>query len=91
MLKSIVNNSWKLSVIYFIWVIIHFSSSHLYSKFCNDFSLIGFVSSPFMITAPHCIAFRWSIRHGADALTSMWIFLGTWLLSCLTPATKKRD
>ena len=88
MLKIIIKHTWKVSSIYFIWTLLHFISSHLYTKFCNNLSLSGFIMSPFMITSPHCHAFRWCIRYGAEALTSMWVVLGTWLLSCLTPNMK---
>lgn len=82
----------KLGAIYLTWSVLHFSSSHLYATFCNELSIIGFVASPFLVTSPHCCAFRWCIKYGAEALTSMWIVLGTWILSCLTPTinlTKK--
>lgn len=89
MIKSIIKHLWKVCAIYFTWTILHFTSSHLYSKFCNELTLFGFITSPFLVTSPHCTAFRWCIKYGSEALTSMWIVLGTWLLSCLTPTIKK--
>ena len=85
MLRTLIKQVWKVSAIYLMWTIIHYSASNLYSKLCNPLTLIGFASSPFIITAPHCYAFRWCIKHGADALISMWVVLGTWIVSCLTP------
>jgi len=85
MVRALVRQGWKVSAIYLVWTIIHYSASNFYSKLCNPLTLIGFVSSPFIISAPHCYALRWCIKHGADALISMWIVLGTWLLSCLAP------
>lgn len=80
----LVKQVWKISGIYLIWTILHYSSSHLYTKFCTPFSLTGIVSSPFLITTPHCYAFRWCINNGANALNSMWVVFGTWLLSHLS-------
>lgn len=81
---SLIKQVWKVSGIYLIWTILHYSSSHLYTTFCTPFSLSGIISSPFLITTPHCYAFRWCINNGADALNSMWVVLGTWILSHLS-------
>ena len=89
MIKSLLKQCWKVSGIYLIWATLHYSSSHLYTKFCTPLTIAGFAASPFLITAPHCYGFRWCINHGADALSSMWVVLGTWLLSCLS--WKKSD
>ena len=84
MIKSLIKQTWKVSGIYLVWTTLHYSSSHMYTHFCTNLSLSGFLTSPFLITAPHCHGFRWCINHGADALSSMWVVMGTWLLSCLS-------
>jgi hypothetical protein len=89
MIKSLVKHCWKVSGIYLIWTILHYSSSHLYTHFCTPLSISGFFTSPMLISTPHCYGFRWCINHGADALNSMWIVLGTWILSCLSWKNKE--
>ena len=84
MIKSIVKQAWKVGGIYFVWATLHYTSSHLYTHFCTPLNFYGFISSPFLITSPHCYGFRWCINHGSDALSSMWVVLGTWFLSCLS-------
>ena len=68
----------KIVGAYMLWIFIHYSSSHLYSHFCNHPSIMGFFVSPFLVNTPHCIALRWFIFHGADTINTMWILFGTW-------------
>lgn len=44
----------KISGIYLLWICLHYFSAHLYIKFCVPNTIIGFLMSPFMISAPHC-------------------------------------
>ena len=83
-MRSFIKQVWKVGGIYFIWSVLHFSSIHLYQKFCTPFTISGFISSPFLVTTPHCRAFRWCIKNGADALNSMWVIFGTWVINFLT-------
>lgn len=89
MLKSVIKQAWKVGGIYLVWISLHYTSSNLYAKLCTPLSVAGFVTSPFLVASPHCFAFRWCIKHGADAISSMWVVLGTWFLSCLS--WKKED
>ena len=67
--------------IYLLWVFVHFISSHMYIRFCNPSTFIGFIMSPFMAAAPHCQALRWAIYNGGNNIVSMWITVGVWLMS----------
>jgi len=74
---------WTIGKIYIIWILLYFFSSQLYLYFCVPFSFIGFLTSPILVTAPYCIALRWCMVNGADVITSMWLVLGSWLVSML--------
>lgn len=76
---------WKCSNVYIFWITIHYSTAHLYPYFCADLSLIGLVSSPFLVMAPHCKAICWLQKTSTMAIENMWIVLGTWLCSYLLP------
>jgi hypothetical protein len=67
--------------VYFMWIFLHYASSHCYVYFCTPNSFQGFVISPFIITAPHCKALRWVIFNGSIAIDNMWVVFGTWLCS----------
>jgi len=67
------------SGIYLIWVILHYSASHLYIQFCVPNTIIGFLMSPFMTATPHCQALRWIVFNGANMINNMWVVLGTWI------------
>jgi len=81
---GLIKQVWRVSGIYLVWTILHFCASQLYTKFCTPLNLIGFISSPFLVTTPHCQAFKWCINNGSDALSSMWIVFGTWIISHLS-------
>lgn len=69
----------KICGIYFLWIILHYFASHLYVKFCVPNTVIGFVMSPFMVTAPHCQGLRWIVFNASSVMNNMWIVLGTWI------------
>jgi hypothetical protein len=66
--------------IYAIWIILHFIAPHFYIYFCTPKTIIGFISSPLVASAPHCIATRWVIKNGGDMITTMWIVIGGWFI-----------
>ncbi len=63
-----------------LWIFLHFVTPHLYVYFCTPATLMGFVASPFIATAPHCIALRWCIYNSGNIITSMWMLIGAWLV-----------
>ena len=70
--------SWIYSVCgyYIMWILIHYAAIHLYPEFCGPYTILGFILSPFMISAPHCIAMRWIISEGSHIIMAMWITIG---------------
>jgi hypothetical protein len=70
----------KIALIYFAWICLHYFSPHLYSYFCVPKTIAGFLASPFLATAPHCQALRWSIYTGANQILAMWTTFGSWLI-----------
>jgi hypothetical protein len=71
----------KISAIYIVWICLHYVSSYLYIQLCVPYSWVGFFASPFLITSPHCKAFRWMIYTGASIIENMWLLLGIWICS----------
>tara|TARA_Y100000389_G_scaffold184407_1_gene202825 strand:- start:12741 stop:13073 length:333 start_codon:yes stop_codon:yes gene_type:complete len=72
---------WKFSGIYVIWTSVHYISAHLYVKFCTPLSFMGFIAAPFIVASPHCSGLRWCIQEGSRILTSMWVVLGSWVIT----------
>jgi len=70
--------SWIYSVCgyYIMWILIHYAAIHLYPEFCGPYTILGFILSPFMISAPHCIAMRWIMSEGSNIIMAMWITIG---------------
>ncbi len=58
---------------YIMWIMLHYAAIHLYPEFCAPYTILGFLLSPFMISAPHCIAMRWIISEGSSIINAMWI------------------
>ena len=80
----------RISAIYIFWICLHYVSSYLYIKMCVPYNLFGFFASPFLITTPHCQAFRWVIYTGAAAIENMWLLLGVWLCSTASNFSSRR-
>jgi hypothetical protein len=57
---------------YIMWIILHYAAIQLYPEFCAPYTILGFILSPFMVSAPHCIAMRWIISEGSNIITAMW-------------------
>lgn len=73
----IIKNCW----IYFVWIFLHYSSSHLYIYFCVPKTIWGFIISPFMTSTPHCQGLRWVVYNTANLINNMWFLFGTWICS----------
>ena len=79
--KPFITSAYKVSALYLFWVTLHYVTAQLYVKYCAYPSLYGFIISPFLISAPHCMAMRWVFNKGGTLIEGMWILLGTWLCS----------
>uniref|UniRef100_A0A6C0F668 Uncharacterized protein n=1 Tax=viral metagenome TaxID=1070528 RepID=A0A6C0F668_9ZZZZ len=85
---------WTVEIggIYFVWVAIHYGAAHAYTSFCANSSIYGFIASPLLVAAPHCVAFRWAINTGASVIGTMWVILGTWISAkLLARVTLKKE
>jgi hypothetical protein len=70
------NNVVKASAFYVLWILLHYSASHLYTRFCTSWSIYGFLLSPFALSSPHCKALRWFMFMGSDYIQLMWVTIG---------------
>ena len=68
-------------IVYGLWVVAHFCAPFMYVRWCVPFSFVGFIMSPFVATMPYCTALRWVIQTSGDTIMTMFILLGTWLIS----------
>lgn len=66
--------------IYGLWIVLHFAGAHFYTEFCTPKSFIGFITSPILVSTPHCTGLRWIINEGANSINAMWVILGTWFV-----------
>ena len=73
------NFIYDVAGIFILWIIIHYVSANLYSNFCAELTVYGFVKSIFVSQTPHCIAMRWIIYNGGNAINSMWISFALWI------------
>ena len=80
---------YNLCGIYVLWILLHFASVKLYSRYCVPSSFIGLLLTPFLVPTPHCKALRWTMHQGGSTIDSMWIVMGTWLASKIVVMVKK--
>ena len=80
-IKPYMVGMFNVSAVYLCWITLHFITAQLYVRYCAHYSFYGFLLSPFLISAPHCVAMRWVFARGGTLIDGMWIILGTWLCS----------
>ena len=73
----------SVSYIYILWIVSHYIASHLYIRFCVSATLMGFLTAPFMVAAPHCKALRWVIYTGGEKIFAMWVIIGSWIINII--------
>ena len=62
--------------VYFVWIVLHTISSHLYTKYCAPIGFIDILVSSLTVSTPHCYAFRWIINKSSFIIDNMWFILG---------------
>jgi len=65
---------------YIMWIVLQYTAAHLYPIYCMPISISGFLLSPFMVSAPHCAAMRWTITEGSNIIITMWVTLGAYAI-----------
>ena len=65
---------------YLMWIALHYAAVHLYPTYCAPFTISGFILSPFMVSAPHCVAMRWLVSEGSNVIVTMWVAIGAYAI-----------
>lgn len=65
---------------YLMWIALHYAAVHLYPTYCAPFTISGFILSPFMVSAPHCVAMRWLVTEGSNVIVTMWVAIGAYAI-----------
>ena len=68
---------------YLMWIILHYLAVHLYPIYCAPLTITGFILSPFMVSAPHCVAMRWLVTQGANVIITMWVAIGAYAIQLM--------
>lgn len=74
---------WRVTGVCLSWTCAHYFASHLYTYMCVPATLSGFLMSPFITPAPHCVAIRWVITNGGSHIGATWLLLGAWAIKSL--------
>ena len=88
-IKRIIEIIFTVSYIYVAWIAVHYLSSHLYTIWCVPPTIMGFLTAPFLVPAPHCTALRWAITTGGQQIIAMWTIIGTSLFNLVINYTTK--
>ena len=70
---------YELCGIHILWTLLHYIASNLYPMFCAELGIIGFIKSIFITQTPYCIALRWLIYNGGNAINHMWTSIAIWV------------
>lgn len=68
---------------YIMWILLHYGASHLYPIYCMPLTIVGLLLSPFMTSAPHCIALRWLLVEGSNVIITMWAVFGAYAIQTM--------
>ena len=68
---------------YIMWISLHYIAVHLYPNYCAPLTVMGFILSPFMVSAPHCIAMRWLVVEGSNVIVTMWVAVGAYAIQTM--------
>ena len=77
--KNVFRMVYDVAGIFILWIIIHYSAANLYSIYCAELTMIGFIKSVFIAQEPHCVAMRWIIYNGGNMINSMWLSIAVWI------------
>ena len=64
-----------------LWSLVNYIAPQLYVLWCVPRTIIGFLMSPFAIAMPQCVALRWAIAASADTIKTIFVLIGTWIVS----------
>lgn len=64
-----------------LWSVVNYIAPQLYVLWCVPRTIIGFLMSPFAIAMPQCVALRWAIAASADTIKTIFVLIGTWIVS----------
>ena len=64
---------------YFVWIILHYISAHLYKMHCAPSGIWGFLLSPLMASTPYCTGLVWIMQNSAVKFMAIWAFVGSWI------------
>ena len=67
--------------LYAAWAVVHVLAANAYTYWCVPLTVSGLTMSPLMVTAPHCKGLLWLTNTAADVTTTMWVVLGSWLVT----------
>ena len=82
----------KVGGIYILYCILHYFIPHIYVYFCVPVTIYGFIISPFMSQAPHCIGLRWALTTVGNNIASMFVLIAAWITKKLFSApVEKKD
>lgn len=64
---------------YFVWIILHYASAHLYKMCCAPSGIWGFLLSPLMASTPYCTGLVWIMQHSVIKFMAIWTIVGSWV------------
>lgn len=71
------------TLMYVIWIILHFISVHTYTEYCTGRTVFGLLSSAVHVSSPFCQGLSWVIYTGSRQILNMWIILASFISSKL--------
>ena len=75
---------YTMLLFYLFWIVIHYTTTHMYSNYCTPVSMLGFLTSPLLAISPVCRAVDWMRTVSIYTIENMWYIFGMWISSLMT-------
>ncbi len=75
--KMITEELYKPIIVYWAWASMHYLAVHAYSYYCTNWSIWGYITSPFVTTSPLCKGLNWFIYESSNTLSNIFVLVGT--------------
>ena len=74
---------------YILWIFLFYSASYLHTFYCTPRGILGFLTTPLLIQAPHCVTFRWVLSTGTNYINVFWGIVASYFVKKMIKPQEK--
>ena len=90
-LNALSPDIYKPIMVYISWMSLHYIAAHLYSEYCTNWSIYGFIMTPFNAVNPLCKGLNWFIYESSTTISNIFLVISTSITLYLSKFKVKTD